>query len=393
MNDDNGSGKDGDPDSGLPPKAPAYDLRTGEPLDAPQTSKSDPDFTASDLGIWAPSRDQPGTPPPQYGQAAYQPTDPPGQPTVARQPTPPPAYGQTPPPGYGQPAPPAYGPTPPPGYGPTPPPGYRPAQYQSTSPQYPYGAAGYPPGGTAPTAQQSGQPPVPPGAPRRNGAILAACIGVLIVIVAVLVAVLAFGRSSKTPVASTSSGAVSSPMNTSGSAGPSQSGSSGTTSSSTDAARLAFLRTVDGILTQSATGRQQVSSVVTGVVNGCSVTPANASATIRQVIANRQSVLGQANALTAVDSSTSAVKIDLVQSLNASIEANRGYQRWLDNLYTTYFNADPVGCPNGQAPTDSNYDEATAASGRATAAKQNFVSVYNPLASAAGLRTWQESEF
>jgi hypothetical protein len=231
--------------------------------------------------------------------------------------------------------------------------------------------------------------------------VLAGVVGVLVVVVAVLVAVLAFGGNSpQTPTASTNDN---SPGTATGGTNQSSGGQAGTgrttgqsgspSGSSSNASQVAFLRTVDGILTQSASGRQQVSSVVTGVTNGCSVSPQTASATIRQVIVNRQSVLGQANALSAPDAATAAVKADLVQALNASIEANRGYQRWLDNLYATYYNAEPVGCPDGQAPTDENYDAATAASGRATAAKQSFVNAYNPLAGPAGLRTWQESEF
>jgi hypothetical protein len=229
--------------------------------------------------------------------------------------------------------------------------------------------------------------------------VLAGIVGVLVVVVAVLVAVLAFGGdSSRKPVASTSTGSQGNATNGSGQGSTGQGstgqGSTGQANSSgSSGTQVAFLRTVDGILTQSASGRQQVSSVVSGVTNGCTVTPQTASATIRQVIVNRQSVLGQANALAAPDAATAAVKADLVRALNASIDANRGYQRWLDNLYSTYYNAEPVGCPGGQAPTDANYDAATAASGRATTAKQSFVAAYNPLASAAGLRTWQESEF
>lgn len=373
-----GTGAGGE-ESALPPQAPAYDLRTGEPLNAPRADVPSTDFTATDLGIWAPSTARAAEPaaraavapdlPQQFGPVSQQSTPPPGYgPTAAaRQPTPPP--GSQPPVGPAN------------GYGPSSP-----------------GVPGFP--GQSTTAYQ----PAPPSPPARRGPlVLGGIVGVLVVVVAVLVAVLAFGKSSETPVASTTTGSDSSGKTSTdtgqsstgqGSAGQSSGTSGGSTSdSSSDAARVAFLHTVDGILTQSASGRQQVSSVVTGVVNGCSVAPQTASVTIRQVIVNRQSVLGQANALSAPDSATAAVKADLVRALSASIDANRGYQQWLDNLYSTYYNAEPVGCPDGQAPTDANYDAATAASGRATAAKQSFVSAYNPLATSAGLRTWQESEF
>jgi hypothetical protein len=361
-------GRDGDVDdagSGLPPKAPAYDLRTGERLDAPRAGASpqqdDGDYSTSELGIWAPNRHDPAGGG-DAGERGYGPSGQPYQPPY--------------PPGSYQPS--SYQPTPPPPtYSSTPAP---PTQVPS---QYPGTPTGW---GSGPTLAGGGPPPN-----RRGTAVLAGVVGALVVAVAVLVAVLLVGRSSSGngPAASTgptaSTGGTTNPSPTTASKGP----SGGTDTAS----RTAFVRTVDGILTQSSSGRQQVSSVVTGVVNGCSVSPSTASATIRQVIVNRQSVLMQANALSVVDASTDRVKSELIRALNAAIEANQGYQRWLDNLYSTYYNSDPVGCPDGQAPTDSNYDAATAASGRATAAKQAFVGDYNPLAAASGLRTWSESEF
>jgi hypothetical protein len=368
----------GDP-AGLPPRAPAYDLRTGEALNAPGSARAsgsgdDADFSLSELGIWAPSEDE--------APASAEPTADADATAASRQPTPPPGRpGSVP--GFAPPGPWAPGsPTPPPGYGP---PGAGPTGAAPPG----YGPPGYPPG-YAPTAHQ----PSAPRPSRRGPLLLAGVVGVLVVVVAVLIAVLALGGSKKTPVALNPTGT---PGTSTGapSVSPSSSATSSGTGGDTGAAgaQVAFLRTVDGILTQSASGRQQVSSVVTGVQNGCSVTPEDASATIRQVLVNRQSVLGQANALTAPDAATATVKADLIRSLNASIEASRGYQRWLDNLYATYYNDDPVGCPDGQAPTDANFDAASAASGRATAAKQTFVAAYDPLASSAGLRTWQESEF
>jgi hypothetical protein len=366
--------------AGLPPKAPAYDLRTGERLDASRKGEASdtPDF--DDLGIWAPSREDPGPGAEQpyqvpYQQSSYQATPPP---PTQLPPTQLPhtqfSGGQAP---YNQ------------------GPGQAPYN-QAPSTQVEYGQnpqqyLGPPTGpGYAPTLASGGPP-----SGRRGPALLAGVVGALVVAVAVLVGVLLFGRSSsgQLPVASTGTGQAS--TSGGGSTGTtSGSGSQGTSSGNGDSAsRVAFLRTVDGILTQSASGRQQVSSVVTGVVNGCSVSPSTASATIRQVIVNRQSVLAQTSSLNPPDAATRALQTKLVAALNASIDANRGYQQWLDNLYATYYSADPVGCPDGRAPTDSNYDAATAASGRATAAKQSFVADYNPLASAAGLRSWSESEF
>ena len=118
---DSDSGKDagaGGGEAGLPPQAPAYDLRTGEPLNAPPEDVTPPssDFTASDLAIWAPSTEpvepEPGTRaatapevPSQAGPLGH------SSPSVHSSPSGPAAYAPTPPPGFGGPA--AYAPTPP----------------------------------------------------------------------------------------------------------------------------------------------------------------------------------------------------------------------------------------------------------------------------------------
>jgi hypothetical protein len=351
-----------EPGSGLPPKARAYDLRTGEPLDDDPTvgaGQSGGQYDTSDLGIWAPSREEsdewggPASSGPAYGGTNQQPYRP-----QQYQPTPPaPAQYQQPPPHYQ----------------PTPPP---PTQIGSQHPPSVGGA------GWAPT--QGGAPP-----PRRgNGVLLAALAGLLVVVVAVLVTVLLLRGSSKPPVVANQNGTGSpTPAPATPSSGTSSTAGSGTS------AQLVFLRTVDGILNQSSSGRQQVASAVTGVQNGCTTSPSSASETMTTVIGNRTSVLAQANALSAPDAATASVKSELVAALNASIAANRDYQQWFDDLTASFPDASPPGCPGGSAPTDSNFAAASAASGRATSAKQAFVADYNPLAAAAGLRTWTESEF
>ena len=227
-------------------------------------------------------------------------------------------------------------------------------------------------------------------------------MGVLVVAVAVLVTVLLVRGSSdnKEPTASTVPGASTAPSagassgsgNGTSNGGTNSSGGTGSTGSSS--ARAAFVRDVDAILTQSADGRSQVASAVNGVNNSCSVSPSSAASTMQQVIDNRQSVLAQANALSAPDSATATAKANLVQALQ---RVDRGQPR-LPAVVRGPAGGAPGRLAGGlprrlRRPTDINYDAATAASGRATSAKQSFVAGYNPLATAAGLRTWSESEF
>jgi hypothetical protein len=310
---------------GLPPLAPRYDLRTGEPLASDDSG---------DLGIWSPDN-----------------ADEDAVPSWGHIPT-------GPPPGGSGPA-------------------------AATWPAADYAAQGYPPAGYPGQASPThGYPaPGPPAPPRSSSGlrISAVVAGVLVVAAAAVLGVLIAGRGGGSPGQATGTS----------SSGTSSAGTSGGSGSD----RLAFVRRVDGILSESSTGRQQVSTAITGVQNGCSVSPRSAADTVAQVIVNRQSVLSQASALSAPDAATRTAQTELVSALNASIDANRAYQRWLQNLTSTYDTAVPAGCPGGQAPTDSDYAAATAASGRATAAKQAFVADYNPLAAEAGLRTWAESQF
>jgi hypothetical protein len=146
-------------------------------------------------------------------------------------------------------------------------------------------------------------------------------------------------------------------------------------------------------LTQSASGRGRVGALVDGVRNGCTYLPEEAEREINGVIANRQSVLAQINAL---DSRGNPEAITLVQQLQsaiqASIDADIGYRDWMVYLYTTYYYTTPIGCPGGQSPTDGSYDAGNAASSRATNAKRAFVSTFNPIANRYALQTWSDTQ-
>src|SRR5581483_5601181 len=54
-----------------------------------------------------------------------------------------------------------------------------------------------------------------------------------------------------------------------------------------------YMTRLENILQQSAAGRGQVGPLVTGVEDGCQISPQDASAQIRTVIDNRTSVLNQ----------------------------------------------------------------------------------------------------
>jgi len=155
----------------------------------------------------------------------------------------------------------------------------------------------------------------------------------------------------------------------------------------------AALQEVERILVQSAVGRAEIIDVVNGVMT-CAIPLDEASARLDAVSSNRQAVLAQVDALGPSGNATLDRAIDLFgQSIVSSLEANAGYLAWFDWLGSTQGAFYSGGClPSGTAPTNADYDDATAASARATAAKAEFVSLFNPIAQAAGLRTWSDTE-
>jgi hypothetical protein len=151
---------------------------------------------------------------------------------------------------------------------------------------------------------------------------------------------------------------------------------------------------LENVLQQSTSGRGQVGTLVTGVENGCQVSPYDASQQIRTVIDNRTSVLNQLAGLSAAPNPEAQNFYSLFQqALQSSITADGQYKGWMDYLYTTYYYTLPVGCPGGTPPKNAAYDAARAADGRSTDLKTQFVNAFNPVATRLGQPTWQASDF
>jgi hypothetical protein len=175
----------------------------------------------------------------------------------------------------------------------------------------------------------------------------------------------------------------------------------GTTTTTLDAAKLktyqdlgAYVDKIENILTQSSSGRGQVGRLVSGVQNGCQISPYDASAQIRTVVDNRTSILSQLAALSTAPTPESQNFASLLQqSLQSSIEADNQYKAWMDYLYTDYYYTYPVGCPGGVPPTNEAFDAARTADGNSTRLKQQFVDAFNGIASFYGKQTWSGSDF
>jgi hypothetical protein len=155
-----------------------------------------------------------------------------------------------------------------------------------------------------------------------------------------------------------------------------------------------YVSRLGNILQQSAAGRGQVGSLVTGVENGCQVSPQDASAQIRTVIDNRSSILNQLAGLsTAPNSEAQNLYSLLQQAFQSSINADTNYKAWMDYLYADYYYTYPVGCPNGTPPHNNLFDAARAADGTSTSLKMQFVNAFNPVAARFGFQTWDAGSF
>jgi hypothetical protein len=149
---------------------------------------------------------------------------------------------------------------------------------------------------------------------------------------------------------------------------------------------------MESILTQSSAGRGQVGKVV-GDVRNCTVTPDTAAIEIDQVAVNRQSVLNQLSSLTnAAGVDGTSLISGLQVAIRESVTAGQYYSMWMKYLYASYYYTRPIGCPSGSAPLNADYSAAQAASGRASAAKKDFVEIFNPIAESFGLKTWDPGE-
>ncbi|MGZ8793700.1 MAG: AfsR/SARP family transcriptional regulator [Gaiellaceae bacterium] len=156
--------------------------------------------------------------------------------------------------------------------------------------------------------------------------------------------------------------------------------SSPPTTAGADPQVRSFVYKLENFLAQSHDGRAQVIRPIAGAFD-CSLSPDVAAAQLDKVQRNRQSLLEQVAALHVPDSEATLHASDLFQkATHASIAADWIYRDWLRSR---------PACPQGgRLPA-----AARAADARATALKQRFLVVFDPLAKRFGRRTWKANEF
>jgi predicted Ser/Thr protein kinase len=144
-----------------------------------------------------------------------------------------------------------------------------------------------------------------------------------------------------------------------------------------------FVNRIENVLEQSAAGRREIATALTGGFN-CSISPREAGTRIESVADNRQSILQQLGSLQAPTGQADNVVTLLQQSLQHSIEADRHYR---DGFFAVA--EAKAGCP---LPPNANFRLAGRSDAQATAAKKRFAAAFDPLAERLHRRVWSAGE-
>ena len=128
-------------------------------------------------------------------------------------------------------------------------------------------------------------------------------------------------------------------------------------------------------------------------VERCTIPLDEAAAQLDTVIAERRATIDDVEALDG-SGGLGVTAENLAQALAFSLLADEARQRWVDWLALEWSATYTEECwPPGQVPTDPNLESAQIEAANSAAARTEFLSLFNPLATAAGLRTWDATEF
>ena len=161
------------------------------------------------------------------------------------------------------------------------------------------------------------------------------------------------------------------------------SGGGSTGEAQTEAAAAAFVARIENVLEQSAGGRREIRAALNAGLR-CAISPEEAARRISSVADNRQSILQQLGTLQAPTRATDRAVTLLQRALQQSIEADRHYRDGFLELQAG------ARCP---LPSNPSFRLAATSDRLATAAKRRFVAAFDPLARAAGRRTWSAAGF
>jgi hypothetical protein len=217
-----------------------------------------------------------------------------------------------------------------------------------------------------PTVVEAGRHLPPPEAPapwrpppepkRRIGPLLIAAWAIVMIAAVVAVGIAFWPTGSGSPKGEVSQQTVAT--------------SAAASSSSPDTGGTAQAAEVNSVLDDMSGSRSELGAALADAEQ-CSAL-AGALPTIQKVVGERERQLARAKALDAgaLDSGD-RLKDALTRSLQASLDADRAYLKWADNAQ---------GCSGG-TPTDSDYERGNTISEKeATPAKEEFLSLWTPIA-------------
>ena len=146
------------------------------------------------------------------------------------------------------------------------------------------------------------------------------------------------------------------------------------------------MATLGSYLARSASVRPTVQAAIDGVET-CSQSPASGEATLQQAISTRQQIVSGLRTLAPSGLPHGAQLVTrLTTAMQDSITADRDYQGWMAGV------ASSGGCGSNPA-TDPSYAAGQQASGQATAAKNAFLAIWNPMAPAYRQPAYSSTDF
>jgi hypothetical protein len=162
------------------------------------------------------------------------------------------------------------------------------------------------------------------------------------------------------------------------------SAASGTTpASSQDARRQAAVR-LSGLLAQSVTDRAAVIDAAADV-RGCGPSLRQDARTFASAASSRQRLLSRLGSLPGRSLLPAAMLPDLTGAWQASAQVDTDLAQWAEGKIAH-------GCP-GNSRSDARLRASYVPEGQATAGKQAFASLWNPVARRYGLTTYQPNQF
>jgi hypothetical protein len=219
------------------------------------------------------------------------------------------------------------------------------------------------------------QPPGPPSS--RKPLIYGLVAGLVAAVVAAAVLVLSHHPGPTTPLGGpTTSPSVQLSSTPATTQSPTQSPTQGNTISPQEQAA----ENLSALLTQSVTDRSSIDAATTDAQN-CGPMLAQDPQTLENAATNRQNLLTELGNLSGTSNLPPNLIADLTGAWQSSMKADQAYAQYAQDQISN-------GCVKNDT-SDPGYQAAIGPDGHATTYKQDFVAIWNPLATQYGLPTYQ----